>query len=449
MFHRDLRLEDNLGLLCSLEQSDQVFLAFIFTPAQLSKNAYRSDNAVQFMLQSLQELAAEVRQKGGRLYLFEGETIPVLAKIITTETIDALFSNADYTPFSRKRDGAIAELATKHSIPFERIADALLIEPNVIATQKGTPYTIYTPFKHKAKQEPVLTPKINNYSNYCNHIVNTTVTQEYFTNILPQNNPLILVQGGRKEGLTLLQKIPKLHNYSANRDIPALDETTHLSAHLKFGTISCREVYYKVFHCFGESHTLINELYWRDFFTHIAYHFPHVFMGAFHKKYNNLPWNTNADSFNAWCTGKTGFPIVDAGMRELNTTGYMHNRVRMIVASFLVKDLHIDWRKGEQYFAQKLVDYDPAVNNGNWQWAASTGCDAQPYFRIFNPWSQQKKFDPDAVYIAKWLPELASTPPKRLYNLDNDPLLDFNYPQPMVDHKVQSIITKDMYKHIV
>lgn len=449
LFHRDLRLEDNRGLLRALEQSEQVILAFIFTPAQLQHNPYRSDNAVQFMLESLTDLADSAKQKGGRLYCFTGETIEVLEKIITSQEADAIFSNADYTPFSRKRDGAVEQLATKHAIKFERIADALLIEPQVITTQKGTPYTIYTPFKNKAKQQGVAEPEVNNYRNYATHSISGTVGLEYLDTIVPNKNKQLLVHGGRKAGIALLQTIKDIANYAVDRDIPALDATTHLSAHHKFGTISCRETYYEVFHHFGENHTLINELYWRDFFTHIGYHFPHVFTGAFHAKYDSLAWSKNELHFNAWCTGTTGFPIVDAGMRELNTTGYMHNRVRMVVASFLVKDVHIDWRKGEQYFAQKLVDYDPAVNNGNWQWAASTGCDAQPYFRIFNPWSQQKKFDPDCTYIYKWLPELANVPAKQLHSLDRNPLVGYNYPDPIVDHKQQSALAKELYKQVV
>ena len=251
------------------------------------------------------------------------------------------------------------------------------------------------------------------------------------------------LQGGRKEALHLLKNIAHLKNYKEIRNFPALAGTTHLSAHNKFGTVSIREVYQTIVKCFGKTHTLINELYWRDFFTHILYHFPHVLGEAFHKKYNDIRWENNKNFFKKWCLGMTGFPIVDAGMRELNQTGYMHNRVRMIVASFLVKDLHIDWRWGEKYFAQQLIDYDPAVNNGNWQWAASTGCDAQPYFRIFNPWRQQVQYDPDCVYIKKWLPELINISPKIIHELYKNKMN--GYPQPLVDHAIASQFSKKMY----
>ncbi len=228
------------------------------------------------------------------------------------------------------------------------------------------------------------------------------------------------------------------------RDIPSL-KTTGLSAHNKFGTLSIRQVY-DVF--VATAPDLARQLYWRDFYTHLAYHFPYVFKGAFNKKYDAVAWKNNKAWFERWCLGTTGFPIVDAGMRQLNATGYMHNRVRMIVASFLTKDLHIHWQWGERYFAQKLVDYDPAVNNGSWQWAASTGADAQPYFRIFNPWLQQKKFDEDARYIKTWVPELkkVSVPTIHAWYKQAEPL--FGYPLPMVDHAVQSAQAKELFKSL-
>lgn len=231
-----------------------------------------------------------------------------------------------------------------------------------------------------------------------------------------------------------------------SRNLPSLSGTTGLSAHHKFGTISIRESYWAVRSALGKSHTLVRELYWRDFFTHIGFHYPHVLSGCFHERYDTLKWENDEVKFKAWCQGRTGFPIVDAGMRELNITGFMHNRMRMITASFLVKDLHIDWRWGEKYFAQRLVDYDPLVNNGNWQWAASTGCDAQPYFRIFNPWLQQAKYDPKCLYIKQWVKELAGCTPKRIHRIqDNIPT---EYVSPIVDHAVASQKAKAMFKAV-
>jgi deoxyribodipyrimidine photo-lyase len=255
------------------------------------------------------------------------------------------------------------------------------------------------------------------------------------------------VKGGHEEAISLLRKIKTLENYHEIRNIPAINGTSKLSAHNKFGTLSIREVYSAIVHYFGQEHTLIKELYWRDFFTHIQFHFPHVLGHAFQKKFEHVKWSQNEKHFLSWCEGKTGFPIVDAGMRELNATGYMHNRVRMITACFLVKDLHIDWRWGEKYFAQKLVDYDPAVNNGNWQWAASTGCDAQPYFRIFNPWLQQKKFDPQCLYIKRWIPELVTVDVKTIHSLEkNRETIITNYPSPMINHDKERKITIQLYR---
>ncbi|MEM5878630.1 MAG: deoxyribodipyrimidine photo-lyase, partial [Candidatus Aenigmatarchaeota archaeon] len=240
------------------------------------------------------------------------------------------------------------------------------------------------------------------------------------------------IKGGRSQALKLIQKISKI-NYSENRNYPFLNSTTNLSPHNKFGTLSIREIYHE-FKKTGDIQ-LVNELYWRDFFIHIGYHFPHVFKQSFKEKYRKIIWFWDQKKFKLWCDGKTGFPIVDAGMRELNETGFMHNRVRMITASFLVKILGMDWKKGERYFASKLVDYDPSVNNGNWQWIASTGCDSQPFFRIFNPWIQQKKYDPDCIYIKKWVPELGKYAPKEIHNIEKINLNDKIYPNPIVDYK--------------
>jgi deoxyribodipyrimidine photo-lyase len=253
--------------------------------------------------------------------------------------------------------------------------------------------------------------------------------------------------GGRARAQAILGAIGTHASYATDRDRMDRAGTTRLSAHHKFGTVSIRESYHTVAKTLGPGHPLIRQFYWRDFFTHIAWHFPHVFGHAFQRKYDSLIWRGREEWFEAWCAGRTGFPIVDAGMRELAATGFMHNRARMIVASFLVKDLHIDWRRGEQWFAQSLTDYDPAVNNGSWQWAASTGCDAQPYFRIFNPWLQQKRFDPDCVYIRRWVPELAETTPALIHGWHTPTMLDTgSYPRPIVDHDTQKAGALAMFR---
>lgn len=441
IFHRDLRLQDNTALLEALAASDEVILSFIFDERQVdrSKNDYHSDAAVQFMLESLEDLEEQIaRKERGKLYYFYGITDEVVDALLSNESIDAVYSNYDYTPFANERDLAIRKVCAAHEIPFHQSHDALLQEPGTIVKDDGKPYTVYSPFAKKAKlQFPVRTHTRNNYSNYFEGTLSDTVDRDdIFATVLPKRRDSLKVKGGRNEARKILAGIADYQNYKQDRDRMDLDATTHLSAHNKFGTVSAREVFAAVKTAFGAGHHLISELYWRDFFTHIAYHYPNVFGNNFNDKFDVVAWDDDKERFKRWCDGKTGFPVVDAGMRELNETGYMHNRARMIVASFLTKDLHIHWLWGEKYFATKLIDYDPAVNNGSWQWAASTGCDAQPYFRIFNPWLQQKKFDPEAKYIKKWVPELADVPVSDIMNWEKKHVNyeDHTYPAPMVDH---------------
>jgi len=449
IFRRDLRLHDNLGLIQAAQQSEKIIPCFIFDPRQIStSNAYKSDNAVQFLLESLLDLEQQIKNLGGTLYLFYDDSNDVLETLIAQEKFDAVFCNKDYTPFSTQRDKAIQDACNAHNVHFEQCADVLLNEPETVKTGNKTPYAKFTPFyKHCSTTFSVATPQtlksIPFYTKEIHHQQNHELYRKFIQNL----NPHIKIHGGTQEALKILHQLSDYKNYTNTHDFPALDSTTHLSAHLKFGTISIRQLYHAIRNALGNNHPLLRQLYWRDFFYHVAYNNPSVFGHAYIKKYNALWWANSTKNFAAWCQGITGFPIVDAGMRELNTTGYMHNRVRMIVASFLTKDLHIDWQWGEKYFAQQLVDYDPAVNNGNWQWAASTGCDAQPYFRIFNPWLQQKKFDPQCEYIQKWIPELKDVSPKIIHTLfkETSPSLK-DYPRPIVDHAQESTLAKKLYK---
>lgn len=447
IFRRDLRLDDNSGLRAALEQSDVVIPCFIFDPRQIGKqNPYRSANAIQFMIESLEDLDAQLHAKKGKLYLFSGQAEKIVAQLITKEKIDAVFFNQDYTPFSAKRDEAINKICHKHHIGFHAFHDALINPPDTIMTGNNTPYAVFTAFFKKSRTIKVEKPKKLRLANFYMKSIATSISLKTISKkILPTRNKQIALNGGRDQAIKILNKIYMLKSYSSTHDIPSIP-TSHLSAHLKFGAISAREAYDAVTKKLGSNHPLIRQLYWRDFFTYVAYHSPFVFGHAYQKKYDNLDWNYSKKAFLAWCEGKTGFPIVDAGMRELNATGFMHNRVRMIVASFLTKDLHIDWRWGEKYFATQLVDYDPAVNNGNWQWCASTGCDAQPYFRIFNPWMQQKKFDPDCMYIKTWIPELANVNNKTIHNWFKENAKIKDYPKPIVDHAIESRIAKEMYR---
>ncbi|MBK7143193.1 MAG: deoxyribodipyrimidine photo-lyase [bacterium] len=444
IFRRDLRLDDNTALRTVLESSDLVIPCFIFDPQQVRNNPYRGNNAMQFMLESLEWLDKQLTSQGGRLYLFEGEPAAVIDQLIAQHQINAVFVNRDYTPYSIARDRSINEICDQHSVAFHQHADALLTEPEAVLKDDGKPYTVYTPFAKRARTILIPEPQAVSTRNFHTEDIAGTVRLTDLP-IHPSRNESLFTHGGSDNAISQLAHLDTFRDYATTRDIPSLNATTGLSAHLKFGTISVRRVYRSIASRFGESHTLINELYWRDFFTHIAFHFPHIFTGAFHAKYDQLAWSTDTSAFERWCSGTTGFPIVDAGMRQLNQTGFMHNRVRMIVASFLVKDLHLDWHWGEKYFAQKLSDYDPSVNNGNWQWAASTGCDAAPYFRIFNPWLQQKKFDPDCVYIHRWIPELALLSPSQIHSLHESNNVTPGYPSPMVDHRIEAERSKQIF----
>ncbi|MGZ8875564.1 MAG: cryptochrome/photolyase family protein [Halobacteriota archaeon] len=448
LFRRDLRVRDNSGLIEASAASETVIPAFIFDPRLASQNPYFSHNTFQFMVESLCDLARQVAAERSFLCVFRGRPEAVVERLIAEEEIEAVFVNRDYTPFSQTRDAAIAKLCDEYHNAFHCISDVLLHEPGDVLKDDGKPYTIFSYFLRKARSipvRPVNAARVNNLSN----LNIASESRERFNCELPDQNALRSVRGGRPQSLKTLTNLHKFVEYEIEREYPAKRGTTRLSAHNKFGTCSIREVYHSVVDKLGAEHQLIVELFWRDFYSHIAFFFPHIFRGSFYPKYDALAWDATTQKFDAWRTGRTGFPIVDAGMRELNTTGFMHNRVRMIVASFLVKDLHIDWRRGERYFAQNLVDYDRAVNNGNWQWCSSTGCDAQPYFRIFNPWMQQRRYDPDCRYIKTWIPELREIAPALLHSPDklNEAAIP-GYPAPIVNHAIESERAKKEYRTV-
>jgi len=440
IFRRDLRLEDNTGLIFALENSQKVIPAFIFTPEQIEKNPYRSDHCLKFMIDSIEDLQEQLKKKKGRLFLFQGEPEEIVNECIKRLQIEAVVVNRDYTPYSRQRDAKIEKTCKAGRIDFHSFDDALLHPPETTLKKDHKPYTIFTPYFRNASKIQVIPPVPNRFTNYFTDSIpfaeNFSILSQFVKNksIHPQ------FAGGRSEGLKILSHLRKLKKYKELRDFPGEQGSSHLSPYLKFNVCSPREVYAAICKHLSPHHDLIRSLYWRDFFSGIAFFFPHVFKGAFHPKFDKMKWSYDKKNFQHWTDGSTGFPIVDAGMREMNETGFMHNRVRMITASFLVKDLHIDWRWGEKYFAQTLIDYDPAVNNGNWQWSASTGCDAQPYFRIFNPWKQQIKFDPECIYIKKWIPELQDLPPKTIHNWFNPKYrpAELKYPAPMVEHEEES-----------
>jgi len=446
VFRRDLRLEDNTALVEACRQSRRVFTCFVLDPRQVGvANRFRSMHAIRFMTESLRELAAAVKRRGGTLAVLPGEAESVVGELIHKHRFDAVFFNADYTPFSRRRDGAIARVCRDNGVSLELRDDTCIHAPDAVRTAGGGVYTVFTPFWRRASALPVRRPRRFGFGNLSVFPGDGLPMERLAESAGIEGEGVMGVRGGRGRALAILRMLGTRALDARSREFPAADATTHLSAYLKFGCVSAREVLYAVWDRIGRGHALERQLYWRDFYTHVALHFPRVFGGCFHERFDRIQWAPARRHFDAWREGRTGFPIVDAGMRELAATGWMHNRVRMIVASFLTKDLHIDWRRGERHFATNLVDYDPAVNNGNWQWAASTGCDAQPYFRIFNPWRQQRRFDPEAAYIRRWVPELAGLEAAAIHALERRRPDGLAYPEPIVDHAHAAARAREMY----
>lgn len=438
IFRRDLRIEDNTGLRAAMDSSEEVMACFIFDPVLADRERLGfNPHAFQFLLESLDDLSEQLRSGAGRLYLFYGTAEDVVSRLNGKLGIDAVFVNHDYTPFSRRRDEAIKSACIGSGVKFMQFHDCLLHEPGSVLTKQGRPYLVFSQFFRagSGREVPLPTqlPRTNFYTG-------EPGIDEFhsFETLLPSRNGRLFSRGGRRNALRILGDLSDFERYGTERDYPFIPGTTVLSAHNKLGTISIREFYHSVRDELGEDHPLLRQLYWRDFFTHTAYHFPDVFSQSFKEKFRSIHWDYDSPYFHAWCTGKTGFPIVDAGMRQLNETGFMHNRVRMITASFLVKDLHMDWYLGERYFASRLVDYDPCVNNGNWQWSASTGADSQPYFRILNPWLQQRKYDPECEYVRQWVPELREMSAAEIHGLErNEPPASSGYPPAIADHKTE------------
>lgn len=443
-------MDDNTGLIEAIKNSELIICCFILDPGILNNPSFHRPNMFQFFRESLQDLERKISSLNGKLFYFYDSNDKVIDSLVEFEKIEAIYCNRDYTKYSINRDIEILESCKKNNTDFYQYNDLLLTEPEKIKNKYGQPYTVFSYFYQSALKVPVNRPQIL-VTNQKHFLLESSIKKDYDVSSIDffgSLNPSIDQHGGRAVCEKILAGIEKFKNYKENRDFPYLDSTTKLSPHIKFGNCSIREIYYKILDHFGNSHPLIRQLYWRDFFTHIGYHFPHVFKNPFKVKFQKVKWIYNQDKFLAWCNGMTGFPIVDAGMRQLNSTGNMHNRVRMITASFLVKDLHINWMQGERYFASKLIDYDPCVNNGNWQWVSSTGCDSQPYFRIFNPWIQQKKFDPDCMYIKKWIPELRNISNEVIHNWNEKQINldhDINYPKPILEHDFEIKITKEVF----
>lgn len=400
-FRRDLRLEDNVGLLHALKGDDPVMLLFIFDTNILSQLESPYDRRLDFIHQRLILLNDQLKTFKSGICIRHGNPKDVFTQLIMEFPIKAVHANRDYEPYAIQRDQEVEQLLKTNRIEWASHKDQVIFEPGEVIKADQTPYTIYTPFA-KLWRKQLSDDMLLQYPSekYLNRL--TSLPEQCLKSIS-------LGELGFKR-TDFNYRSPEINiniigNYHATRDYPAIDGTTTLSVHLRFGTISIRSLVVKALRM---NDTWLGELIWREFFMTILFYYPKVVQQSFKKKYDAIPWRNNENEFHRWCSGTTGYPIVDAGMRQLNATGWMHNRVRMIVASFLTKHLLIDWRWGESYFANHLIDYDLAANNGNWQWAAGCGCDAAPYFRVFNPDEQTKRFDPEAVYIRRWVPEFES-----------------------------------------
>lgn len=413
-FRRDLRLEDNTALIASLSAHENVLPLFIFDHdilGELPKN----DPRVNFIYTNLKNMNQRLRKEGSSMLIVRGKINEVWKKLIDAYSIESVYANKDYEPYALDRDNEIEKLLISKGIGFKTFKDQVIHEENEVLKADGTPYTVFTPYKNKWLS--VYKPQPQS-------------AQITFENFHSKNYPFPEME---KIGIELssIQVQPftlkNVSTYAETRNFPDLDSTSYLSPHLRFGTISIRQI---IAGLGDNASVFLSELIWREFFMQILFHFPKVVTNNFRSKYDGIVWRNDEAEFEKWCNGETGYPMVDAGMKQLNATGYMHNRVRMVTAGFLCKHLLIDWRKGESYFAKKLLDFELSSNNGNWQWAAGTGCDAAPYFRVFNPSEQIKKFDKAFKYIKTWVPKFGTE----------------NYPEPIVEHKMARLRALETYK---
>ena len=422
-FRRDLRLEDNVGLFHALQSDQNVLPIFIFDDFILSQLP-KDDARVTFIHQQLEKMQAQLQSIGKSLAVFHGKPSEVFQKIISENNIKTIYTNHDYEPYARKRDLELFHFFKEKNIAFKTSKDQVIFEKSEVTKDDGLPYVVYTPYSNKWK-ENFKKIQLFHYN-----------SEDLLDKIAIHNYPFLSLNeiGFEPSNIKVTPydiSNSLIDNYEATRNFPAVNKTSYLGIYLRFGAVSIRKMVAKALESRNE--TFLKELIWREFFMQILWHYPHTMNASFRPKYDVIQWENNEALFQKWCDGKTGYPFVDAGMRELNATGHMHNRVRMIVASFLCKHLLIDWRWGETYFATKLLDYEQASNVGNWQWAAGSGVDAAPYFRIFNPTEQIKKFDKDLQYIKKWIPELTTSA----------------YPEPIVDHKEAREKCLRVYKEAV
>ena len=469
-FRKDLRLDDNTGLAAAARDADHDVVPFYASDPAWFARADMAPTRVRFVLGALAELSAAIAARGSRLALAHGDPAEVLPRAARAANVDAVYWNDEYEPALRERDDRVERALQAAGIKTRRFHDRLLVPPGSVLNATGAPYTVYTPFRNACEALPLAEPQAR-IERLAPHTLPSPrlATLERLGFTAPASAPW---PAGESHAHRRLQRFlggtgPEpgagLARYATDRDFPAVPATSQLSADLKVGTIGIRRVLHGVLAAtrerdLGDGATkFIEELRWRDFFAHVLWHFPHVEHGAFRRELDALRWTGTDDEFVAWCAGRTGFPIVDAGMRELEATGLMHNRVRMIVASFLTKDLLIDWRRGERWFMTHLVDGDLASNNGGWQWAAGTGTDAAPYFRIFNPVTQGQRFDPVGRYVRRWCPELMLVTDDFIHRPSEAPAsllaeagvtLGRDYPLPIVDHAERRERALAMYARV-
>ena len=422
-FRRDLRLDDNIGLFHALNSDDKVLPLFIFDESILTQLP-KDDARVTFIHNQLAKIQTQLQNTNKSLAVFYGKPLDVYRQLISENNIKTVYTNHDYEPYARKRDLELYHLFKENNIEFKTSKDQVIFEKSEVVKDDGTPYVVYTPYSNKWK-ENFKKVQLVNYN-----------SEDLLDKIMLHSYPFLslLAIGFETSAIKVTSydiSNSLIDNYEATRNFPALNKTSYLGVYLRFGTVSIRKMVSKAIKSNNE--TFLKELIWREFFMQILWHFPHTSNSSFRSKYDAICWDNDEDLFQKWCDGKTGYPFVDAGMRELNATGHMHNRVRMIVASFLCKHLLIDWRWGETYFATKLLDYEQSSNVGNWQWASGCGVDAAPYFRIFNPTEQIKKFDNDLLYIKKWIPEFGTS----------------EYAEPVVEHKFARERCLRVYKEAV
>jgi deoxyribodipyrimidine photo-lyase len=446
IFRRDYRIEDNISFIECYKNSDVILPIFIFTPEQTKNNEYFSSNSFQFLLECVDELDNELKTKyKSQLHYYYGDNIHVLKSLLKEYHYHAIYFNMDYTPYAQKRDQNIFKFCNENNVICNMFEDYLLAPMGTYLKKDGKEYQKYTPFKNHAKNFAVEKPKYIHYDkNKFDKIkfdFQFDELNKYYT-----INPNIAVHGGRKLAENILKNIKKFKNYEKERNDLNI-ETTHLSAYIKFGCVSIREVYHCFLKNFGLECGLINQLLWREFYYYLSYYHPQMLENSksLKEQYDKIKWKNHPYNIQSWCNGITGFPIVDAGMNQMNITGFMHNRARLITSGILIKILNCDWRIGEKYFAQKLIDYDPIVNNGNWQWSSGSGADSQPYFRILSPWKQTIDNDPNCDYIKKWVPQLENILVKNILKWDK--YCNKNeYICPIVNYEVMRKEIMDTYK---